>query len=170
MNIDIKKIARSSILFVGLGVILVILSVILQLLSLLIADEMGEIVQLITTVYSYALYLVFLVLFLFAGYRAVKVHGLDAVGAGATAAFTYFVVAVSHLMLNSLLSVLVLSGLIPGGAGFASAESVISSALFGGTTGAFGLGVQLFCGAGIILIGALFNFVIGGAAGLYASK
>jgi len=170
MNLDIKRIAKSSVLFVGVGIILVILSVILQLLTLLVTGENGQIVALVATIYSYVLYAMFLGLFLLAGYRAVKIHGLDAIGAGATASLTYVLVAIIQLLLNSLLSLLVLSGLIPSGAGFASIETVLAAALFGDALGIIGLGRDLLCGFGLILVGALFNFVIGGSAGLYASK
>ncbi len=170
MNIDIKKIARSSIIFVGVGIILAILSVILQLVTLLITDSNAEIVQLAASVYSVVLIPLFLIMFLVAGYRAVKVHSLDSVGAGLSAAFSYVIIAVTHLFLNFLLSILVLSGLIPGGAGFGSSESVAASALFGDVVGAFGLGLQLVCGFGLIAIGALINFVIGGIGGILASR
>ena len=170
MNIDIKKIARSSILFLGVGIILVIVSVILQLLTLLVEGEAGEMVALIATIYSYILYPDFFGLFLLAGYRAVKIHGLDPIGAGSVAALSYVVVAIVQLLLNALLAILVLSGLIPSGAGFASIETVMAAALFGDAVGIIGLGRDAVCGFGLILVGALFNFVIGGSAGLYASK
>ncbi|MBN1170245.1 hypothetical protein JXA56_04425 [Candidatus Micrarchaeota archaeon] len=170
MKLDIKKIAKSSILFVGAGIIIVILSMILQLLTVLVEGEYNSVIQTITSIFSYLMLPLFLGLFLLAGYRAVRIHGFDAVGAGATAAISYFLIATVHLTLDVLLVILVLSGMIPGGAGFGSSESVAAAAVFGDVTGMLGLGLQIFCGFGLILIGSLFNFVIGGVAGLYASR
>ncbi len=170
MKLDIKNILRGSLIFTGVGIILVIMSMVLQLLSLIVTDANGEIVQLIVMGYSLILIPGFFVLYFFAGIRAVKVHGLDAVGAGAVAAFSYFVAGLTHVLLETLLNLLVVSGLIPGGAGFGSAGSIISAQIFGEVTGTVSVMAPAICGFGLLLIGTLINFVIGGFGGLFAQR
>lgn len=170
MNIDIKKIARLSLAFIAVGLILAMISVILQLLTFLLTDSNKEIVQYIVSIFSFISFPLFFLLFAFAGYRSVKIHHLDLLSAGLVSAFSYVCVALIHIMLNFFLATLVISGFIPGGAGFGSFESAAASSIFGSLTGPIGLGIQLFCGFGIILIGSLINFVVGGIGGLVGSK
>ncbi len=170
MKLDIKKVVQGSLIFAGVGIVLVIMSMVLQLLSLIVTDANGDIVQLIVMGYSLILIPGFFILYFFAGMRAVKVHGLDAVGAGAVAAFSYFVAGLCHVILETLLNLLVVSGLIPGGAGCGSAGSIISAQIFGEVAGMVGVLVPAVCGIGLLLVGTLINFVIGGFGGLFAQR
>ncbi len=170
MKLDIRRVIKGSLIFIGVGFIFVIISMILQLLTLIITDANAEIVQLIALGYSLLMVPVFLVMYVLAGMRAVKTNGLDPVGAGALAAFAYLVTSIIHLGFDFMLNLLVISGLIPGGAGFGSAGAVVSSQIFGGMVGFAGIGVAALCGFGLILVGTLINFVVGGVGGLIASK
>jgi hypothetical protein len=170
MDLDVKKVGKGSLIFVGLGVVLVILSLILQILPLVIPESYSDIVLLISVGYQLLLIPVFLVLFFIAGVRGVKIHKLDAIGAGAISALSYFIVALIHLFFSTILNSLVLSGLIPGGAGYGSSEAVLATALFGDVAGAMGIGASLLCGVGSILIGSVINFVVGGFGGLFAQR
>lgn len=167
---NIRKILGASLIFVGVGLILVILSMILQLVSILVTDSAGEIVELINIIYSFLQIPLFFALYLIAGMRAVKTHKLDVVEAGLVAAFSYLVVALINLFLSFMLNFLVVSGILPGSAGFISGEAVLTSALFGDTAGISGLGISSICGFAMIIMGAMINFVIGGIGGIMASK
>lgn len=170
MNLDIKKVLRASLIFVAVGIILVIISMILELLSLIVTDSNGEIVDFISMAYSFLMIPAFLAMYFVAGMRAVKKHGLDAVGAGLVASLSYVLTSIVHLLFRTLLNILVVSGLIPAGAGFGSAGAVLAAQVFGDMIGALGLSLSLFCGIGVILIGAMINFVIGGFGGLFAQR
>jgi hypothetical protein len=170
MKLDIKKVLKGSLIFVGLGLILVILSLIFQILTLIITEEHSDVVHIVALVYAFSIIPLFLAMFFLAGVRAVKKHGLDAVGAGLVSAFSYTVVALAHLFFDFLLNLLVVSGLIPGGAGFGSSATVLAGQVFGDVTGPLGLGAALFCGSGLIAVGALINFVVGGLGGLFAQR
>lgn len=170
MKLDIKRVLKGSLIFAGLGLVLVILTLILQLLTLIITGEYADYVQIIALVFAFAVIPLYLVMYFIAGIRAVKKHGLDAVGAGFVSAFSYVVAAAAHLFFDFLLNTLIVSGLIPGGAGLGSSSSILAAQVFGDITGPFGLGASLLCGFGLIAVGALINFVIGGLGGLFAQR
>jgi hypothetical protein len=170
MKLDIKRVLKGSLIFVGLGLVLVILTLILQLLTLIITGEYSDYVQIMALVFAFAVIPLYLAMYFIAGIRAVKKHGLDAVGAGMVSAFSYAVAAVAHLFFDFLLNMLIVSGLIPGGAGLGSSSSVLAAQVFGDITGPLGLGAALFCGFGLIAVGALINFVVGGLGGLFAQR
>ncbi len=169
MHVDVKKIALSSAVIIATGVVLVVLSLILQLLSLLINDSNGSIIDTVNAVYSIVLLPVFCGLYFWAGMRAVKKYGMDSVGAGLVAAFSYFVIASVRLLLNLILTFVVVSRLVDG-SGFGSTESVVAASIFGGTAGLSGVGLSAVCGIGIILFGTMVNFVVGGSGGLFALR
>lgn len=170
MKLNMKRVLKGSLIFIGIGIVLVILSMILQLLALLLSEDYGEILQLVVIGFALLQLPIFLAMYFYAGMRAVKVHGLDAVGAGLVAAVAYFVVALVNLFFDLLLNLLVISGVIPANAGFGSAGSVIAAQVFGDIAGMVGLGASAICGFGLLLTGALINFVIGGCGGLFAQK
>lgn len=170
MKLDIKRVLRGSLIFAGLGLVLVILTLILQLLTLIITGEYSDYVQIVALVFAFLVIPLYLVMYFIAGVRAVKKHGLDAVGAGMVAAFSYAVAAMAHLFFDFLLNMLIVSGMIPGGAGLGSSSSVLAAQVFGDITGPMGLGAALFCGFGLIALGSLINFVVGGLGGLFAQR
>lgn len=168
-SIDLKKVLSASFITIGAGIVLVIVAVILQLLSFVIQGEYGEIVDLLYIAYSVVLYPVFLVLYFWTGMRAAKNFGFDAVGAGGVAAFAYFVVGLVERLLNVLLAVIVVSRPLSSG-GFGSADMVVASSLFGGIVGLSGVALAAVCGFGILLMGTMVNFVVGGFGALFALR
>ncbi len=169
MAFDIRTVLRASLVIIGAGVALVVISMILKLLPLLIKGSAGEIITLIGSIYEFLMIPAFLALFFWAGMRAVSQFKLDAIGAGAVSAFSYILTGLVHLVLGTLLNIIVMSQVI-GGATFGSAETQLASALFGDIMGAAGIGVSAFCGLGIIVFGAMINFVVGGFGGLFALR
>jgi hypothetical protein len=53
---------------------------------------------------------------------------------------------------------------------YGSVESALATALFGETAGAMGILFTGLCGIGVLLIGALMNFVVGGVGAVIAQR
>ncbi len=168
-SFDIKKMLLASLLTIGIGVVLVILSVILELLSLVITDQNAGLVDMVNTGYLLVLFPIFLALYFWTGMRAVQNFQFDAVSAGAVAAFSYIVTALIELVLEIVLAVIIVSRPV-GGVGFGSTEMVLATSLFGGMMGLSGVALSAVCGIGMVAIGALMNFVIGGFGALFALR
>jgi hypothetical protein len=166
---DFKKLALASLLTIGIGTVLIILAMILQLLSLVITDANNATIDLVSMAYSVFLFPVFLVLFFWTGMRGAKNYGFDAVGAGAVTSVSYFVIGAIELVLKMLLAVIVVSRPM-GGAGLTSPEMALASSLFGGAIGLSGIALSAVCGIGILAIGVMLNFVIGGFGALFALR
>jgi len=167
---DLKKMALASLLVIGMGLVLVILSVLLRLLSMVITDPaMANVIDMVGMAYTVLLLPVFFLLFFWAGFRAASAYGFDAVGAGIVAAFSYFVCACAHLALNMVLTLVVVAKPL-GGSGFGTLESSLAASLFGSMIGMTGVGLTAVCGAGVIVMGVLMNFVVGGFGGLFALR
>jgi hypothetical protein len=167
---DFKKMMLSSLLVIGIGLVLVILSVILRLLTMVISDQglMG-IVDIVALAYALLMYPLFLAIYFWAGLRAAKAYGFDAVGAGIVSAFSYFVIACANLVLNLILTLVGVSGSLES-TGFGTLESSLMASLFGGTAGLKGVGLTAVCGFGLIISGVMINFVVGGFGGLFALR
>lgn len=166
MAYDVKKILGASLLIVAIGVALVVVSMILELLSLMTTGSTEEIISLIGTAYAFLLIPIFFGLYFWGGMRAVRKFELDAVSAGGVSAFSHVVTGLIHLALGTLLNILVVSRVV-GGMGFGSAEAALAAALFGDAAGAMGIGLSAVCGFGIIIFGAMMNFVVGGVGALF---
>ena len=166
---DYQKMLFASLLTIGVGVVLVIISLILELLSIAITDSNGALVDLVNTAFLLLLFPAFLVLFFWTGMRAAKNYGFDAVGAGAITAFAYLVTGLVQLLLEMLLAVIVVSRPL-GGTGFGSTEMVLAASLFSGMMGLSGIALSAVSGIGILVIGSLINFVIGGFGALFALR
>ena len=166
---DFKKLALASLLTVGIGIVLVIISIILSLLSLVVTGDNNATVDLISIVFSLLMFPVFLVLFFWTGMRAAKNYGFDAVGAGAVGAASYFVIGVIELVLEMLLAVIVVSRPMSG-AGLNTPEMALASSLFGGAIGLSGIALSAVCGIGILAVGVMINFVISGFGALFALR
>jgi hypothetical protein len=167
--IDFKKMALASLLTIGIGTVLVIISMILQLLSLVITDANGDIVGLVSAAYTLLMFPVFLALFFWTGMRAARNYSFDAVYAGAVTAASFFVIGIIELVLKMLLALIVVSRPI-GGAGLGSPEMALASSLFGGAIGLSGIALSAVCGLGILVLGMMVNFVVGGFGALFALR
>ncbi len=168
-SFDFKRFILASALIIIVGVALVILGTILQLLSVAITDANAPTLELASSIYSVVEIPLFLILFFWCGMRAAKAFGFDAVGAAGVTAFSYAVIAVVQLILDILLSVVVVSKGIPT-PGFGSAEATLAASLFSGASGLSGIGLSAICGVGVIIIGSMINFVVGGAGALFALR
>ncbi|NYZ74125.1 hypothetical protein H0O00_03205 [Candidatus Micrarchaeota archaeon] len=167
---DFKKMILASLLVIGIGAVLVILSVVLRLISMVVTDpDITGILDIIVIAYTVLLFPVFLVIYFWAGMRAAGAYGFDAVGAGAVSAFSSLVVGVIQLVLNMLLTLVVVARPLES-SGFGTLESSLAASLFGGMMGLKGVGLTAVCGAGVVLFGALINFVVGGFGGLFALR
>lgn len=168
-GIDFKKMALASLLTIGIGVILVIISTILSLLSLVITDANNATIDLISLAYSVILFPLFLALFFWTGMRAAKNYGFDAVGAGTVSCVSYFIIGLIELVLKMVLAVIVVTRPM-GGVGTGSPEMALASSLFGGAIGLSGIALSAVCGIGILIVGMMVNFVIGGFGALLALR
>lgn len=167
MGLDLRKVMFASVLVTAMGVILVVISLILQLLSIVLTDpSMIENVRLASIIYAFLLYPLFLMLYLWAGMRAAKRYGLDAVGSGVVAALSSAFVGIFQLVLISLVGVAVLAKGIPASGAFGTPEFVLATAVFGDVVGYKGVGLSAMCGVALILLSAMVNFVVGGFGGL----
>jgi hypothetical protein len=164
---DIGKFISASYLVIGVGIVLVILSLILQLVSMMAGGETAKTADLLSTVYAFLLYPMMFSLYLWAGIRAVQRYGFDAVGAGLVSAFSHFMIGLVQLILGVVLSVVILSK-FASGAAFATPESVLAGAIFEDVMGMKGVGLSAVCGIGILLFGTVMNFVVGGMGGVFA--
>ncbi|MFN7990702.1 MAG: hypothetical protein U0R44_00945 [Candidatus Micrarchaeia archaeon] len=168
-GLDIRRTLLASVLVIGIGVVLVIIGMILQLLSIVVKDGNGAIVETVLTVFSVLSIPLFFLLYLWAGIRAAKRYNFDAVGAATVAALSYLVTAFIQLFLDIILSVVVVSrGVV--GSGFGSAEAAVTASVFGSAVGLSGIGLSAVCGIGIIILGTMINFVIGGFGALFALR
>ena len=168
-ELDVKKILYASFITIGIGVVLVIISLILELLTFVITDSNSELVSLAYMIFLIILYPVFLGLFLWTGYRAAKSFSFDAVGAGGVSAFSYFVIGIVELVLQTILAAIIVTK--PMGVGtFGSPQMALASSLFGGIVGMKGLALSAVCGIGILILGAMINFVLGGFGALFALR
>ncbi|MBU0591907.1 hypothetical protein KKF81_04055 [Candidatus Micrarchaeota archaeon] len=179
---NIKGILRASFLAIGLGICVIIISMILQLLVIVASDSIGQTyfsveitesivnnVRFINTIFGILVFPLFLVLYFWTGMRAVKKYGLDAIGGASAAAFAYVVSGFGQLMLATVLNLVIMTKVI-GGMAFGSTEAIIAANLFDDVSGMTGLGISAICGIGLILLGAMVVFVIGGIGGLFAAR
>ncbi|MFH1521086.1 MAG: hypothetical protein ABID61_05565 [Candidatus Micrarchaeota archaeon] len=161
---DFKKLLLASLVIIGIGIVLTILSTILKVLPAVVPDDLDSTISFISMVFSLLLYPIFFLLYFWSGVRASKNYGFDLVGAGYVAAFSYFIVTIISIIVNTLLGLIVLAKPI-GNFAFGSIETVFSSILFSEVSDFGGVGISALCGVGIAIIGALMNFVIGGVGG-----
>ena len=177
---DIKNMLRASLPLIGIGVTLVMISIALQVLSLIFTGPKDIIAtlpvlgdtslpELAAAAFSYLMYPLFLLLYLWGGRRGVKRYRLDTIGSATSTALSYVVTGALHIALGLMLSLLVINGIIVTGS-YGSVESTLATALFGETAGAMGIAMTGLCGAGVLAIGALVNFVVGGLGAIIAQR
>lgn len=170
MGLDIKKVLLASILIIGIGIVLDIFAVILELLPMVVSDiKYINYLNLALNVFSYVSYPIFFAIFLWAGFRAVKKYGLDLVGAGTVSALSYFVIALFLILLDAFMNGVMLNR-AASGVGFGSYEIIAATTVFGDLSGLGGVMLTVLCGIGIVIIGTLVNFVVGGIGGYFASR
>ncbi|MCI0503837.1 hypothetical protein L0Y65_03940 [Candidatus Micrarchaeota archaeon] len=168
-SLDFKKMALASFLTIGIGAVLVIVYMIIQLLSLVITDSNNAIIDMVNIAYTILLVPVFFALFFWTGMRAAKNYQFDAVRAGAIAAASFFIIGTIELVLEMVLAAIVVTR--PMGAGnIGSPALALASSFFGGAIGMSGIALSAVCGIGILLLGALINFVVGGFGALFALR
>jgi hypothetical protein len=158
----------ASLLIIGIGIILTILSVIIQALPIITPEDMSDTIDMASMAFQILLYPMFFLLYLWSGMRASNNYGFDIVGAGIVASFSSLVITMIKIVLNAVLAVIVVSRPI-GNFGFGSMETVVASVLFD-TAGISGVGISAICGIGLALIGAMINFVVGGVGGWIALR
>jgi hypothetical protein len=177
---DIKNVLRASLPLIGIGIILVIISVVLQLASLLLTGPKDIMVvlpllgdtsvpDLASTAFTYFLYPLFFILYFLGGMRGIKKYRLDTIGSATSAALAYVVTGVLHLALGTLMNLLVINGIIAP-MRYSSRDSTMATALFGELGGAIGIASAAICGIGVLLIGALMNFVVAGFGAIIAQR
>jgi len=170
MAVNLKTVLKASLLITAIGVALAISAIILKLVATLVTGSEAATVSLISTTYSFFLWPVFFILYLWAGMRATRKFRLDAVGAGATSAVSFMLISFTRLLLEIVLSLLFVSRVL-GGTSYISDESVIAANIFGETaTKGMGILLAALCGVGVILVGGLVNFVIGGLGSIIVQR
>jgi hypothetical protein len=180
MKFNLKNMLRASLPLIGIGVVLVVISLVLQVVSLLLVGPrdittalpvlgITSIPELASTVASYLMYPAFLILYFWGGRRGVKHYRLDTMGSAVSVAFAYLVTGLLNLVLGLVLSLLVLTNILQT-MRYGSVESTLAIAFFGETAGAMGVALIGLCGVGILAIGTLINFVVGGVGAITAQR
>jgi hypothetical protein len=160
----------ASKLVILLGALLVLLSFLMSMFATFGPNSsllFVSIFQVLSFAYSLFLFPAFFFLYFWAGYRAVKDYGLDFIGAGFVAMFSYLVVSVLDLFLK-IISIYSSIGTIAVGRALGSAY--LSGPVAAGVLGMIGGAVSLTCFAGILLIGMLINFGVGALGGWFAKR
>ncbi|NYZ76691.1 hypothetical protein H0O02_00040, partial [Candidatus Micrarchaeota archaeon] len=117
-------------------------------------------------------FIFFFFLFAWAGYITAKKYRCDVVEAGAAGAFSYAILALVSLLLDTITGVLQITGLLPTttiGISGSAYEDIVVVLMGGGFEGAVGVALVLCCGLGTIPIGMFFNFVAGSIGGMLGS-
>lgn len=177
---DVKNVLRASLPLVAIGFVLVILSVALQVLSLVLSGDsdilvalpvLGEtsVPDLVSTVFTYLMYPVFLAVYFWGGVRGVKRYKLDTLGSAGAAAVAYVATGLLHLLLGILMDLLVINGILHT-VRYTSVEATLATALFGETAGAMGIVLSGVCGIGVLAAGALMTFVVAGVGAIFAQR
>ncbi len=177
---DFKNVLRASLPLIGIGTVLVVISVALQVLSLVLSGPrdimvtlplLGEtsIPDLVSSAFTYFLYPAFFVLYFWGGMRGVKKCRLDTLGSALSAALAYVVTGFLHLALGLVLNLLVINGILQA-VRYGTVEGTLATALFGETAGAMGIVFSAVCGVGMLATGALMNFVVGGIGAMAAQR
>jgi hypothetical protein len=178
MKLNIKNMLRASLPLIGIGIVLVVIGLVLELAALLMTGPRDIIMTLpllgstsiptlANSAFNYLLYPLFLILFFWGGMRGVKHYRLDTVGSATAVAFSYVVVGLLNLAFGLVLSLLIINNILPA-LSYGSVESTLTIALLGETPGATGIALTGVCGIGLLAIGALFNFVVGGVGAIFA--
>jgi hypothetical protein len=98
--------------------------------------------------------------------RSAKRYRSDLMECGVVAAFSHVVIGIVSLIINVLVGILALANVL-NASGLKSNEAVVSGVMFGGVVGAMGVGLGVVCGIGLIILGALLNFMIGALGGYF---
>lgn len=166
---EIKTVLRASLVIIGIGLFFIAIYMILQAISVLVKGEYNWLVDMVNVGYTYLMIPIFIVLYFWAGYRAVRKYGLDAIGAGAVSAFSYLVIGIINLVLGAVLNLIAMSRVV-GAVDFRPPEAVLAAAVLGEMEGLTGVAGSVACGIGLILLLVLVNFVWGAFGGLLAQN
>ena len=165
---DFRKIVDASKLIIGFGIALVILSFVLSVvLTIVLSSFLKEIGVVIVILNMVIVALLFLGLYFWAGMRAVKNYGLDPIGAGVVAAFSYLMVAAVHFVIDLILR-LILSGWIAGiGLGGEYASEFLA---IGGLIGLMNITISVLWTVLAVPLGVVINLFVGILGGWYAER
>jgi hypothetical protein len=157
---DGAKIIEASKFPVGLGVVVILISVAIAAVNLLVGgDTVNQVMTLVGLVYGISTYLIFLLLFAWAGYRAVKKFGLDLAGAAAVGALSALAVGLVGLVVQFLLLAVVM-----GSAAATTSASAEATAAVAGIVGIVSVLFGLFWIIGSVVV----NAGVAGIGGLLA--
>lgn len=163
---DNKKILASSTIAIVIGVILVLISTVAHIVPQYISTDAAKVANSVVSIFDYAMIIIFALLYLWTGMRAAKKYRADLLESALAAAFSHTIVGVVSLIVNVLVGILALANIV-NGSGIKANESVISGLIFSGVVGAAGIGANVVCGIGLIVLGALINFMIGAVGGFF---
>ncbi len=159
---------------VAIGFVLTFILTVLSSYFDIVNDAINILAGTLGLVISLLQYMFFMALFVWAGYRVAHKYQADAMEAGVTSAISYISIALINLVLTLILTIFSAVGLISYTAittGIGGEHSDIALAVLGSdTSGAIGIILNLCCSVGLILVGGLFNFVIGAIGGLIGEK
>ena len=163
---DNKKIIASSTVSIGIGILLVLISTLVHIIPSYISSDAAKVASTIVTVFDYVIIIAFIALYIWTGMRAARRYRSDSMECGVIAAFSHTIVGIVSLIINVLVGILALANIL-NASGLKSNEAVVSGVVFGGVVGAMGIGVSVICGIGLIVLGALLNFMIGALGGYF---
>jgi len=172
LKVDFNKIRTGILIPTAIGCAIILFGFLFRLVLLFIVDQVTEYVDqdmmnIINILISLASFAAFLGLFLWTGYRATRKYHADVTEAGVITAVTYTLIAVVDLFFT-----VVLIGMNAAEIGDASIISYglggeMSRILLEDTLGIAGIPC---CALGLIPLGILINFIVGGAGGMLGEK
>lgn len=154
-----SKIIEASKLPMGIGLVVILISMVIAAISLFGGDAVKQVVGIVSLAYGISSYLIFMLLFGWAGYRAVKKFGLDLMGAAAVGALSALAVGIAGLVLS-----FVMLAVAVGAAAATTTDSGTSTAAFAGVFGIISVMLGIFWIIGSTVI----NAVVAAIGGLLA--
>lgn len=153
------KIIEASKLPIGMGLVVILISVVITAINLLGGETAKGVMGIVSLVYGISTYLVFLLIFAWAGYRAVKKFGLDLPSAAAVGALSALALGLVNLVLQFVMLAVVL--------GSAATTTSASAGATAVTAGLVGMVSVVFGIIGII-VSVIINAAVAGIGGLLA--
>jgi len=180
MNVDFNKIRAGVLLPTAIGFVVIFLGFMVNLmLGLLnyipiIGTILDFMVGLGNLVLSVLGFIIFLFLYMWAGYRTARKYRGDLNEAGIAGALSYTLLAVINLMFDTINAILKIFGIVTataiGGISGSAYEDFAIALLGGSIVGTTGIIAVLCCGIARIPIGILLNYFVGSIGGMLGSS
>lgn len=180
-DLDFNKIRSGMMIPTAIGIVVVGLGFLFLFVLSLLSEYVSEVNQFIdmiagtvSLIFSLFMYLFFMLLFLWTGYRTAHKYHATPIEAGITSAVSYITIAIVNLGLTFILAVLNALGFVNYTAISTKVGGELNDiglALIGVDAGAIvGIIAGLCCAVMLIVVSGLINFVIGAIGGVIGEK